>query len=202
VPGALPDKIALSRIMQEFANVDFEKLFKQHNKDLCDLAYNLVRDKDAAKDVVQEVFLKLWKNRDNVDFGGQIRHYLFKATAHTSLNHLRTQKKIVKLDDDTSIQHLKASSGTEEIGYQELELRVRHAIDRLPPKCKAIYILSRQEGLKYQEIADTLDLSIKTVENQMGIALEKLRTELKPFLSIEFMTTIIVGGFSLFELFY
>ena len=187
--------------MQELAYADFERLFRQHNKDLCDLAYNLVRDKDAAKDVVQEVFLKLWKNREHVDFGEQIRHYLFKATAHTSLNHLRTQKRIIKLDDDSSIQHLKASSGTEEIGYQELEFRVRNAIDRLPPKCKAIYILSRQEGLKYQEIADTLDLSVKTVENQMGIALEKLRAELKSFLSMEFLSIIIVVAFSSLALF-
>lgn len=187
--------------MQELVYADFEKLFKQHNKDLCDLAYNLVRDKDAAKDVVQEVFLKLWKNRDQIDFGEQIRHYLFKATAHTSLNHLRAQKKILTLDDDTSIRNLKASPGIEEIGYKELELRVRSAIDRLPPKCKAIYILSRQEGMKYQEIADALELSVKTVENQMGIALEKLREELKPFLSIEFMAVLILIGFSLFALF-
>jgi len=66
--------------------------------------------------------------------------------------------------------------------YQELELRVRAAIDKLPPKCKLIYLLSRQEGLKYQEIADTLDISVKTVENQMGIALEKLRDDLRTYL--------------------
>jgi RNA polymerase sigma-70 factor, ECF subfamily len=173
--------------MQEPSSSDFEKLFRQHNNDLCNLAYNLVRDKDAAKDIVQEVFLKLWKNREQVSFGDQIKHYLFKATSHSALNHLRFNKKMIRMEDDAKLLNIEASAHSQEVGYQELELRVRLAIDRLPPKCKTIYLLSRQEGLKYQQIADTLDLSLKTVENQMGIALEKLRHDLKPFLSTEFL---------------
>jgi RNA polymerase sigma-70 factor (ECF subfamily) len=179
---------------------DFEQLFKKHNKGLCDLAFNLVRDKDAAKDIVQEVFLKLWKNRSNVDLEDQIKHYLFKATAHTSLNHLRFSKKIVKLDDQ--LNHATAAQGMDEIGYTELEVKAREAIDRLPPKCKAIYLLSRHEGLKYQEIADSLNLSLKTVENQMGIALEKLRTDLKPFLLPDLLVITIIVGLILYSIFH
>jgi RNA polymerase sigma-70 factor, ECF subfamily len=187
--------------MQGPSQADFEKVFREHNKSLCDLAYNFVRDKDAAQDIVQEVFLRLWKNREGLSYGDKIRHYLFKATAHYALNYLRYNKKITKVSDEGPLQNLVASSGTEEIGYKELEIRVRHAIDRLPPKCRAIYLLSRHEGLKYAEIADTLNLSVKTVENQMGIALEKLREDLRIFLSVEFLAIGIVMTSILFTVF-
>lgn len=187
--------------MPDSSHIEFERLFRKSNKNLCDLAYNLVRDQDAAKDIVQEVFLKLWRNRAHLNFGAQINHYLFKATAHTSLNYLRSRKKNIKIDDDSSVLNIAATSGTDEVAYKELELRVRRAIDRLPPKCRAIYLLSRQEGLKYAEIAETLQLSIKTVENQMGIALEKLREDLKPVLSIEYLVMVILIGLMLFAFF-
>jgi RNA polymerase sigma-70 factor (ECF subfamily) len=187
--------------MQESSHQAFEKLFRLHNYELCNLAYNLLRDRDSAKDVVQEVFLKLWKNKDTVVLGDQIKHYLFRATAHTAMNHIRFNKKITRLDDHEALMNVAAYADRHELGFKELELRVRESIDRLPSKCKAIYILSRQEGLKYQEIADTLNLSVKTVENQMGIALEKLRNDLKPFLSPEFLTIAILIAllFSLFS---
>lgn len=173
---------------------DFDDLFLKYHRELLNLSYNIVRDKDAAKDVVQEVFIKLWKNKASIEFGREIKHYLFRATSRTSFNFLRSQKKAYKLEDHTGLLSLIAPSGTESPGYRELELRIRQAIDRLPPQCKTIFILSRHEGLKYQEIADTLDLSIKTVENQMGIALEKLRDDLKPFLTLEFLAILIAAS--------
>jgi RNA polymerase sigma-70 factor (ECF subfamily) len=176
-------------------NPDFEALFLKHHKELISLSYNVVRDRDAAKDVVQEVFVKLWKNKESLEFGERIKHYLFKATAHASLNHLRGQRRYYRLED------LAAQSGTETTSFKELELRSRQAIDRLPPQCKAIFILSRHEGLKYQEIADTLGLSVKTVENQMGIALEKLREDLKPFLSLEVFTLLVTLASLLLKIF-
>jgi RNA polymerase sigma-70 factor (ECF subfamily) len=181
----------------------FEELFRKHNKALCDLAYNIVSDADAAKDIVQDVFIKLWNNRSNIELGGQIRNYLFKATSHTALNYLRSIKRLDRLGDRSEVSRLEATSDHESVGYKEFELRVRESIDRLPPKCKAIYILSRHEGLKYQEIADSLGLSLKTVENQMGIALEKLRDQLKPFLTLESIAYLILAGIAVyFSLFH
>jgi RNA polymerase sigma-70 factor (ECF subfamily) len=179
---------------------DFDRLFLKYHRELLDLSYNILRDKDAAKDVVQEVFTKLWKNRETIQFGHQIKHYLFKATSHTSLNFLQKQKKSYRLDDYSEISGSIAPDGTESPSYGELELCVRQAIDRLPPQCKAIFVLSRHEGLKYQEIAETLGLSIKTVESQMGIALEKLRQDLKPFLTIEFLTILLAASLLMFYL--
>ncbi|HEX5168171.1 MAG TPA: RNA polymerase sigma-70 factor [Cyclobacteriaceae bacterium] len=171
-----------------------ESLFRMHHKALCDLAYNLVNDRDAAKDVVQDVFFKLWKNKDGIDFGEKMKHYLFRATSHTALNYLRFHRKIIRIDDPTDFQPGVSPAGDDLMSYQELELRVRSAIDKLPPKCKAIYLLSRHEGLKYQEIADTLGVSLKTVEHQMGIALQKLRKELKPFMTSGFIILFALFG--------
>jgi RNA polymerase sigma-70 factor (ECF subfamily) len=173
----------------------FESLFQTHHKSLCSLAYNIVGDKDAAKDIVQDVFFKLWKNRNEIDFGGKIRNYLFRATSHASLNYLRFNKKILHLSNADELESLHLSpSSDEQTLYSELEVRVRKAIDKLPPKCKAIYLMSRHEGLKYQEIADTLEISLKTVENQMGIALQKLREELKPFITPGFIVLLLAAG--------
>jgi RNA polymerase sigma-70 factor, ECF subfamily len=176
-------------------SLNFESVFRQHHPALCNLAYNLVHDSEAAKDIVQEVFLKLWKNRQSIEIGDQIKNYLFKATAHTALNHLRYNKRLIRIEQEPSIQEkLEAPGHPEEAGFKELELKLREAIDHLPPKCRAIYILSRHEGLKYPQIAETLGLSIKTVENQMTIALQKLRDGLKPFLTVEFFIIALLLG--------
>jgi len=181
--------------MGENDSLNFESVFRQHHPALCNLAYNLVHDSDAAKDIVQEVFLKLWKNRNTVDMGDQIKNYLFKATTHTSLNHLRYNKRLIRMEQEPSIQEtLQAPAHSEEAGFKELEFRLREAIDHLPPKCKIIYLLSRHEGLKYPQIAETLGLSTKTVENQMTIALQKLRDGLKPFLTVEFFIIATLLG--------
>lgn len=177
---------------------NFESLFRMHHKALCNLAYNIVADKDAAKDIVQEVFYKLWKNREAVEFGDRMKHYLFRATSHTALNYIRSNRKMLRVEDPSDLEHHSlAPAGDELVSFKELELRVRSAIEKLPPKCKMVYLLSRHEGLKYQEIADTLNISLKTVENQMGIALQKLRDELKPFLTPELIVLIILSGFLL-----
>lgn len=179
---------------EESSYQQFEELFRQHHKVLCNLAFNIVRDEDVAKDVVQEVFFKLWNNRKTIDLEQQIKHYLFKATAHTSLNHLRFNKKIVRLDNGMPLVEVAAFASNDGQNYKELELRVRRAIEKLPPRCKTIYILSRHEGLRYAEIAEVLQVSHKTVENQMGIALQKLREELKPFLTTEFLMILLLAG--------
>jgi RNA polymerase sigma-70 factor, ECF subfamily len=128
----------------------------------------------------------LFKNQEKIDLRNQAVGYFLTATSRTAYTYLRDKKRMVKLDDqDGFMNNLKSSPGFEEIGYTELETKVQEAIATLPAQCRAIYILSRQEGKRYSEISETLGLSIKTVENQMGIALHKLREQLKPYITPE-----------------
>jgi RNA polymerase sigma-70 factor (ECF subfamily) len=180
----------------------FESIFKLNHQRLCSLAYNLVRDNDAAKDIVQDVFYKVWKNRGKIDSEDHIDGYLTRATSRTAFNYIRNNARLIKFDKASiHINSLRAASGAEEIGFTELELRVREAIDKLPARCKAIYILSRHEGLKYPEIAEMLGLSVKTVENQMSIALQKLRDYLRPFITPEFIIILLLVIWLLVRLF-
>jgi RNA polymerase sigma-70 factor, ECF subfamily len=176
------------------AKPEFEALFKTHHKRLCNLAYTLVRDKDVAKDVVQDVFLKLWKNRDQVEWSDAIEGYLLRATTHTALNHLRNNKKFTRLGNGEELKNMFAPADSNEVTFTEFELRVQKAIDRLPPKCKAIYVLSRNEEMKYTQIAEALEISIKTVEAQMCIALQKLREDLKPYLILSLILIPFILG--------
>jgi RNA polymerase sigma-70 factor (ECF subfamily) len=94
---------------------------------------------------------------------------------------------MIRLDHQSPLMgSLQSKSGVEDIGFRDLELRVQQAIERLPPRCKVIFQLSRQEDMSHKQIAEALNLSVKTIENQMSIALAKLRKELRSFLTPEF----------------
>ena len=124
---------------------------------------------------------------------GQIASYLRQATIHACFNSLkqRRNRKEILLQADW-IASPTPSENAQSLTLNELESEARRAIEKLPPRCREIFLLSRQEEMKYQEIADHLQISIKTVEQQMGIALEKLRDYLKPFLTKEFIIPMII----------
>lgn len=166
----------------------FEEIFRLHYKMLCNAANKILNDRDAAEDVVQDVFLKFWSKRENINIIHSVKSYLYRATINTSLNYLESNKKIIRLKDtEHSSESLTINAG-EELSHKELKSKIDEAMDQLPPKCKVVFVLSRYEGMKYQQIADHLGISIKTVENQMGKALKMLRERLKPFLTSEFIT--------------
>lgn len=167
--------------MPESYTPSFEEIFKLHYRGLCRIANKVLDDRAAAEDVVQDVFLKLWIKREDISVIQSIKSYLYKSTLNASLNYLSRRKRTIRLHD----RELVEASEAEGIQSKELDSHIDQAINRLPPKCKTIFVLSRQEGMKYQQIADHLGISVKTVENQMGKALQMLRERLKPFLSSE-----------------
>lgn len=174
--------------------LEFEEIFKMHYKMLCNAANKILNDADTAEDVVQDVFVKFWSKRENMNIIHSVKSYLYRATINTSLNYLESNKKIIRLKDtEHSSESLTINSG-EELSHKELKNKIDEAIDQLPPKCKVIFVLSRNEGMKYQQIADHLGISVKTVENQMGKALKMLRERLKPFLTKEFITNAGTKG--------
>lgn len=168
--------------------IDIEYLFKEHYKKLYRVALRIVNDGQAADDVVQDVFLSIWKNRESIKISTTIEGYLIKSTLNKALNHLEKNKTNLKISitDQLELKEGMSSMKPESFDYELFQQMVYQVLDTLPPKCKTIFMLSRFEEMKYKEIAAHLDISIKTVENQMSIALSKLNGELKPKLKNHF----------------
>ncbi len=164
---------------------EFEKLFKAQYSKLCSYANLFLNDPDAAEDVVQEVFFKLWKSRDEISINTTIKSYLFRAVRNGCMNvidhiSVREAYKVVNVED---IKYSEENPIDETI-VSELEQKIRETIDLLPSERRKIFIMSRFDGLKYREIADRLNISVKTVENQMYQALKFLRERLVDYLPL------------------
>lgn len=160
----------------------FNALFNQNYPKLCNHAFKIVRDRASAEDIVQEVFLKFWRNREGLQIQTTPESYLFRATTNASLNHLKKHARLVN-DETELMKHADSSPGPgAAMNQKELESAVKAAMESLPPQCRTIFVLNRYEGKKYKEIAELLGISFHTVKNQMTIALGKLREELGDFL--------------------
>jgi RNA polymerase sigma-70 factor (family 1) len=162
---------------------DFETLFKAEYPALCRYALGLLKDSDDARDTVQKVFIEIWEKRSVIIVQVSMRSYLYRSVHNRCLNLLKARKRF---DHDADMQTMAvfAPGAEERIHHSELESRIRAAIGKLPPQCARIFEMSRFEHLKYQEIATALELSVKTVENQMGKALKILRIELSEYLTM------------------
>lgn len=163
----------------------FEQVFKTHYKNLHAYAFTILKDEDEAEEMVQQVFFKLWERSDQLSFSGPVAGYLYRAVHNESLNFLKHQK--VKDSHRLHVAYRmknKAEQPQGRVVKKELEEKFREALNELPEQCRTVFQLSRFEDMKYKEIADKLDISIKTVENHMGKALKLLRTKLVDFLTL------------------
>lgn len=161
----------------------FEALFKESFEVLNNVAYTIVKDGDVSKDIVQQVFYKLWKGRETLNISSSVRSYLHRAVINTALNHIEKAKRIVPAEQE---QLVKAGPSTiadalESLKHNELEAALHKAIDELPDRCRLVFMLSRFDGLTNKEIAERMETTTKTVENQMGKALKHLRESLSPY---------------------
>lgn len=156
----------------------FRMIFDDHYEGLCQYAFTILKDMDEAEDIVQSMFIKIWEQRMSIEIKQAIRPYLFKSVYHKCMNFI--EHSVVKQKyQDYGLHLTKNDVQHPEVFYQEMEENVRDAINKLPPQCRLIFILSRYEELRYSKIAERLDISINTVENQISKALKILRTELK-----------------------
>jgi RNA polymerase sigma-70 factor (ECF subfamily) len=161
-----------------------EFLFKSFYSPLCKAVYKIVRDTDACEDIVQEVFYKVWRNRDALDLSKSVKSYLYRSAINTALNYLEKQKRNVELDENEVIGTKLSANTTEDIlNSSELEQKINSAINELPSRCKTVFMMSRFEEMSYQEIADTLEVTVKAVEKQMSKALQILREALKMYVN-------------------
>ncbi len=161
----------------------FGVIFHDHYRPLSIYAHTILKDMDDAEDTVQQVFISLWEKRTTLTIHTSLKALLYKSVHNSCLNRIKQQK--VRSGYAREVQ-LHSSVGEIRDGLQQKELqqKIEEALTCLPEQCAKIFKMNRFEQLKYQEIADQLSLSIKTVENQMGKALKIMREQLKEYLPI------------------
>ncbi|MDP4184616.1 MAG: RNA polymerase sigma-70 factor [Bacteroidota bacterium] len=164
----------------------FEELFRNYYGSLCNFANKFVHDWDESEEVVQEVFYRLWKNRQILHESQSLKPLLFKAVQNRCINYLEHKKIVQKHASEiqTAAQQewFSANDTSSPLTQDELNQAIQRGIDTLPVHCKRIFEMSRIEGLSYKEIASQLGVSVKTVETQISRALKKLRADIADFL--------------------
>ena len=164
---------------------NFDRIYVTYYSRMLRFAREYVLFEEDAENVVQDVFLLLWEKREVLDIQVSLVSYLFSLVKNRSLDYLRHKVVAEEYKQELTFKLL----ALEQLNYtltseEDIEKVVANAIDKLPERCREIFLKSRIEGMKYREIADELDISMNTVENQMSIALKKLRIELKDYLPL------------------
>lgn len=170
----------------------FEALIRAHYDRLGNLAYRYLKSDAAAEDAVQEVLLKIWRRRDVLDLNDPLP-YLYHAVRNECLMALRRRRRWDMTDLDT--QPLESPSAAPDAEIADLQAAIGRAVDALPDRCRLIYTMHREQDLSYAEIARILDISPKTVENQMGRALKMLRQRLASYLPLVLATLTLPSSF-------
>lgn len=154
----------------------FEKLYRDSFKRLCQKAYRITLDRDAAEDIVQDAFIKLLAMDDK--HVGIPEAYLYRSVINGSLNYIRRQKRAERIAEP----HVTPSDRTplSDLQANELQANIQRAISSMPPGCREVFLLSRYEEMSYQQIAEFLSISVNTVEKQVGKALQILREVISP----------------------
>lgn len=170
----------LIKAIQKDDYISYNKLFVLYYGRLCQYAYSFLMNKEDAEDIVQELFLNLWNNRKKTEISANVSAYLYKTAKNLTLNHLRAAKK-----------HQSLQNYAEEMLYyeenrleaDEFRIALFDCINRLPARSKEVFLYHRMQGLKQKEIAEKLNISVKTIKNQVWSSLQKLKhcLELKEF---------------------
>ena len=157
-------------------------IFDEYYEPSCAAIHRYIRDRNLVEDLAQNVFIRLWEKRSTIEISSSLGAYIRRMAINEALGYLRKNKNI-HIEEITPITPHKTEATTEAQYLQtELQSEITNAINQLPPKCRTIFQLSRFEELTYKEIAEKLDISVKTVENQMGKALRVLRERMKGYL--------------------
>jgi RNA polymerase sigma-70 factor (ECF subfamily) len=175
LPGSDQQASAVIRLGE---GQSFQQVFESYYVNLCKYAFTIIRDMDEAEDVVQSVFLKILEKRDSLSITNDIKSYLYRAVHNYCINRI-AHTKTRKLYQEQSMVENSGGFQSPDVFSGELEERVAAAIEKLPPQCKKIFVMSRHLELKYSQIASELGISVNTIENQISKALRILREELK-----------------------
>ncbi len=172
----------LQKIQQYGDQQAFKQLYQLLFFRLYQFAYVFVHSKENAEEVVNDVFLRLWQKRAQLDTIINLEVYLYVAVKNAALNHLRKNKIAEPASlEDLTVHHLHIAPNPESLLIsRELQAQIWEAIEQLPPRCRLIFKLIKEDGLSYKEVAGILDISVKTVDVQLYLALKKLSNILRP----------------------
>lgn len=166
----------------------FSRLFDGYYTALCFFAAKYLGDLDLSRSLVQQVFVDLWVKREKTDVTSSVKSYLYRSVKNRCFDHLRKEKNTSEISE--SVENLNQMPFRDLLEEAELNDRINSSINKLPEKCREIFLLCRFEGLKYAEIAQKMNISVKTVEMQMGIALKRLRENLSDYQMINLLVFI------------
>ncbi len=161
-----------------------EALFKAYFKPLVVYGTRLIKDQPTAEDIVQEIFAKVWKKRSEIEFGDKMVSYLFGAVKNACLNNARHLKVVRKYEFEFDYQKTIIENPHHYLMLQEIEQKIDATLDAMPDKTRDIFVMSRYEQKKNKEIADVLNISIKTVEAHMTKVLAALRRNLQQYIGM------------------
>ena len=181
----------LMKVVEKFDEQMLEELFRQQFSGLCRFALGYVKDNEAAKEIVQDAFVNLWEKRNTIDLTKPVKTYLSTTVRNRCLNYLRDHKKFS--NDLLALEVLPQEAQynqPDKLVESEIRVQIDQAIAELPLKCREVFILSRFKHLKSQQIADELQISVKTVETQMSKALLHMRTRLAEYLPVVVLTLL------------
>jgi len=157
----------------------FEKMFLSYYSKLCVFSNSHVKSLDVARDVVQEVFIKIWDRHKEFEIRQSLKAYLYQAVRNQSLNYIEKKKQKRRLNSRLrKHEALLREQNPANLNTEELTQRIWKLVDELPERRRSIFILYRKHGLSYKEIAEVMGIKRKTVENQMGKSLIFLREQL------------------------
>lgn len=161
----------------------FEKLFKKYYEGLCQYCLQYVKQEEIAEEIVQDMFVKLWQLKNQLNVHTSLKAYLYTSVKNGALNYLKSQYARQQFEGHKTQQFelLIDSTTQESLDYEDLTKLVSEAVERLPQQCRTIFEMSRSGGYTYKEISEKLNIAPKTVENQMGIGLKKLKEYLRTY---------------------
>lgn len=170
------------------AALDF--IYRHYWEGLFFYSYHLLKDKQACEDLIQDIFVRLWANREQLDIQLSLRSYLYASCRYALYKVIRTGR--VREDIfDAIYERLHTESPYENVEYKDLVERINTIVSALPPKCRDVYELSRNQHLSHREIAERLNISVKTVENHITKALKELKGALGGLISIELLIWLL-----------
>src|SRR4051812_17330613 len=158
----------------------YKQLFQFYYDRLFQFAYSIIHSKESAEEIVSDVFLKIWVKRRSLLKIHNKHLYLYICTKNNAINYLGKEKKERNFSiDQCQVQFKSIYFDPEQLLITaEMLKRIQLAINELPAKCKLVFKLIKEDGLRYKEVAELLGISVKTVENQMSVALRKLENSI------------------------